>query len=73
MPSLVLYEYIAKILCRDISHTILARLIKIEALTKLNMFKEAISIIFSLQKAESVAYFFDEKGKNFSSEFKYVS
>ncbi|RNA01418.1 cilia- and flagella-associated 54-like [Brachionus plicatilis] len=73
MPSVVLYEYFAKMLCRDLSHTILARLIKIEALTKLHMFTEAISILFSIQKGENLPHYIDDKGKNFSPELRYVS
>lgn len=73
MPLLVLYEYFAKMLSRDIRHTVLARLIKTEALIKLNMFKEAISIIFLIQRADNLPNFIDDKAKNFSSESKYVS
>lgn len=73
MPSLVLYEYFAKMLCRDLLHTVLARLIKVEALTKMNMFKEAISLIYMVQKGESLPHFIDDKGKNFSPDIKYVS
>lgn len=73
MPALALYEYFAKMLCRDLSHTVFARLIKIEALTKLNIFKEAISILYSVHRGDNLPHFIDEKCKNFSNESKYVS
>ncbi|CAF0895749.1 unnamed protein product [Brachionus calyciflorus] len=73
MPAIVLYEYFAKMLCRDLTHTVFARLIKVEALTKLNMFKEAISIFYSIHKGDSLPHYIDDRGKNFTAESKYVS
>jgi hypothetical protein len=72
MPSITLYEYFAKMLSRDLAHTVFARLIKTEALIKLNLFSEAISLLNSLAKGERLPHLIDEKSKVLSGS-KYVS
>ena len=71
MPSLVLYEYFAKMLSRDLTHTVFARLIKVEALIKLNLFSEAISLLSSLAKGERLPHLIDDKSKVIAGN-KYV-
>ena len=73
MPAMTLYEYFSKMLTRDLTHTIFSRLIKAEALVKLNLFSEAISLLNSLQKGERLPHFIDDKSKIInSSSPKYV-
>ena len=73
MPAITLYEYFAKVFCRDLTHTLFARLIKVEALTKLNLFSEAFSLLTSIQKAERLPHFIDDKYKILSgTSSKYV-
>jgi hypothetical protein len=61
MPSVALYEYFARNLARSSKHSILSRLIKIEALVKLNMFTEAIATINSLERGDYIPHFIDDK------------
>lgn len=72
MPTLALYEYFAKTLSRDLTHTVFARMIKIEALTKLNFFTEAIAMLNSIHKGEKLPHFIDDKNKNYHTGVKYV-
>lgn len=72
LPALNLYEYFARTVARDLTHTVLARLIKMEALTKLNFFSEAMAILVSLQRGEQLPHFIDDKCKNYTT-FKNVS
>lgn len=65
MAPLCLYEYFARVVSRDLTHVVWARLIKAEALTKLFMFEEAINLILALHRAENLPNFIDEKSKNF--------
>lgn len=60
-------------LSRDMTHTVLSRLIKIEALTKLNFFSEAIQMLVSLQRGERLPNFIDDRPKNYYTGIKYVS
>ncbi len=72
MPSLALYEYFSRSLSRDLVHTVFARLIKAEALVKLNMFGEAIALIESIQKADRLPTLLEDKAKSTSTKSKYV-
>lgn len=63
MPVIVLYEYFARTLSRDLTHSSLARLIKIESLIKLNLFGQAISLLELFQKGDRLANLFEEKSK----------
>ena len=72
MPSITLYEYFAKMLSRDLTHTVFSRLIKAEALIKLNLFSEAISLLSSLAKGERLPHLIDDKSKVITGN-KYVS
>ena len=73
MPSITLYEYFSKMLTRDLTHTVFSRLIKAEALIKLNLFSEAMSLLVSLQKGDRLPHFVDDKSKIIStSSPKYV-
>jgi len=74
IPSISLYEYFARSLARDLSHTVLARILKIEAFVKLNMFSRAIININQLSRGERLPHFIDEKYRlMFSNSTKYVS
>jgi hypothetical protein len=72
MPALALYEYFARSLSRDLAHTVFARLIKAEALVKLNMFGQAIGLLESVFKAERLPTLLEDKVKNATSKSKYV-
>jgi hypothetical protein len=63
MPSLNLYEYFARNITRDINHTTIARLLKIDALTILNKYNEAITLIQRIQRGERLPHSTDEKFK----------
>jgi hypothetical protein len=73
MPVLCLYEYFSSTIARDFVHTTFSRLIKIEALTKLNMFSEAICLLETIQKGDRVPYYLEDKSKNLTQKNKYVS
>ena len=73
MPALALYEYFARNMARDMMHTVFARLIKIEALTKLNMFGEAIGLMETVQKAENLPNLLEEKPQNTKNKSKWVN
>lgn len=68
LPTVSLYEYFARSIARDLMHTVLARLIKIEALIKLNLFKEAIQQLNQLNRGERLPHSIDENYKKFSDE-----
>jgi hypothetical protein len=81
MPSIVLYEYFSRNIARSSKHYVFSRLIKIEALTKLNMFTEAIATINSLERGDYIPHFIDDKPrvvhvnkhvKNFMLNFYYL-
>ena len=56
LPAVSLYEYFARTVARDLMHTVLARLIKIEALVKLNLFKEAIQQLNQLNRGMNISF-----------------
>ena len=66
MPILALYEHFSRTIARDHVHTTLCRLIKIEALTKLSMFKEAIRLLEMVQLGDNLPYYLEEKCKTAS-------
>lgn len=67
MPSIVLYDYFARNLARDLTHALYARLVKIEALVKLSLFEEAINMLITVQRGEHLPHFIDDKCKTYSS------
>ena len=74
IPSITLYEYFSRNLARDLNHTVLARILKIEALVKLNMFSRAIQNMNQLCRGDRLPHFIDEKFRLISlSSNKYVS
>ena len=75
MPALNLYEYFARNMTRNISHTVFARLLKIEALIILNKYTEAITLIQRIQRGERLPILVNENLKSFlySASNKYVS
>lgn len=72
IPSITLYEYFSRNMARDLTHTVLARTIKIEALIKLNMFSRAIVLINKLHRGERLPHFIDEKFMLINNTGKYV-
>jgi hypothetical protein len=73
MTSLTLYDYLARNIARDVVQTILARLIKAEALIKLNLFSEAISLINGLNNCEQLPHILDDCYKKFiDDKIKYT-
>ena len=68
LPSVSLYEYLACTISRDLTHTLFARLIKMEALTKLNMFNEAFVIMHRLLKGYQLPQPTDDTFKRFPNE-----
>lgn len=73
MPSVTLYEYFARTLARDITHTIFARLIKAEMLLRLNMFNECIGLLRCLHKADRLPHHIDDKFVINPPQTRYVS
>ena len=73
MPSLALYEYFSRNLARNMKHSIISKLVKIEALTKLNMFSEAIEALNSLCRGEYLPHYVAEKSKYIPNPAKYVN
>ena len=61
MPAINLYEYYSRNLARSTKHSAFSKLIKIEALTKLNMFFEAIKNLNSLERGDYMPHFIDDK------------
>lgn len=61
MPSLSLYEYFSRTTARDLTHTAFAKLLKIEALLKLNLFKEAIVQLNRFSRGERLPHYIDDK------------
>lgn len=72
LPAVTLYEYYARCLARDLTHTVYSRLIKAELLVKQNLFNEAIKMIRSLYKNERMPHHIDEKNIVTSAPSKYV-
>ncbi len=73
IPSIALYEYFARTLTRDLTHTVLAKILKIEALIKLKMFSNAILLINQLHRGDHLPHFIDDKFRAIhASSTKYV-
>jgi len=73
IPSIALYEYFARTLTRDLTHTVLARILKIEALIKLKMFSNAFLLLNQLHRGNHLPHFIDDKYTHIhSSPTKYV-
>ena len=64
LPAISLYEFFSRTVARDLTHTVFARLIKIEALIKLNLFSEAIILINRLNRGEQLPHYIDDKYVN---------
>ena len=61
MPAITLYEYLSRTSARDLTNTVLAKLIKLEALVKLNLFTDAIVLLNRLTRGERLPHFIDDK------------
>ena len=61
MPAITLYEYLSRTSARDLTNTVLAKLIKLEALVKLNLFTDAIVLLNRLTKGERLPHFIDDR------------
>ena len=68
LPAVSLYEHLACTYARDLTHTIFARLIKMEALTKLNMFNEAFVIMHGLLNGSQLPQSTDHTFKRFPND-----
>ncbi len=71
MPAISLYEYFSRTNARDLSNTLFARLIKIEALIKLNMFKEAILLLNRVNRGERLPHYIDDRNVHVPSNPSY--
>jgi hypothetical protein len=56
MPIVSLYEYFARTQAHNLIHTIFARLIKAEALVKLNRFDVAIAQLSAVQRGQHLPH-----------------
>ncbi len=68
LPSLTLYEYFSRKVARDLTHTVFSRLIKIEALIKLNMFSEAIILLNRLNNGDQFPHSIDDSYRKYNEE-----
>lgn len=75
MPALNLYECLARHITRDLNHTLVSRLLKIDALIILNRFNAAITLLQRLQRGERLPQQIHDKFKPVlqTSTTKYVS
>ena len=64
LPTVSLLEYFARSIARDLTHSVFARLIKIEALVKLNMFHEAIILLNRFNRGEKLPHAIDNSYVN---------
>lgn len=61
LPAVSLYEFFSRTVARDLTHTVFARLIKVEALVKLNLFTDAIILLNRLNRGEQLPHYIDDK------------
>lgn len=54
LPAVSLYEYLARRNARDLLHTVFARIIKLECLIRLNLFNEAVLLMYRINKGKDI-------------------
>lgn len=64
LPAVSLLEYFSRTVARDLTQTVFARLIKVEALSKMNRFNEAIVQLNRLTRGERLPHSIDDRFVN---------